>query len=170
MGRRKERGGTFCPFYAGAAAPIRPRIHTFARKNKNPCCLAGRTEKNASPQDERCFFRPRSRQGTGQFSEDLTYPDKAGITVTDSRGLSPHSTCKHEACANCPISIFYIIPQIQLHVNAICSANMPILAYFAREAGPRQSPAASVFASSQAARSEASPSKPATSMPSAAMQ
>ena len=48
-------------------------------------------------------FRSRSWQDTGQLSEDLTYSDQPDITVTDSRGFSPHSTCKHEACANYPI-------------------------------------------------------------------
>ena len=52
-------------------------------------------------------FRSRSWQDTGQLSEDLTYSDQPDITVTDSRGFSPHSTCKHMAYANYPIFIFY---------------------------------------------------------------
>ena len=36
-------------------------------------------------------FRSRSWQDTGQLSEDLTYSDQPDITVTDSRGFSPHS-------------------------------------------------------------------------------
>ena len=57
---------------------------------------------------DKCWiFRLRSWQGTGQISEDLTYSDQADITVTDSRGFSPHSTCKHMAYANYPIFIFY---------------------------------------------------------------
>ena len=37
----------------------------------------------------------------------LTHPPDSGFTVTDSRGFSPHSTCKHMAYANYPIFIFY---------------------------------------------------------------
>ena len=71
---------------------------------------ASMTARKRSPDPDRernAAFRSRSWQDAGQLSEDLTYSDQADITVTDSRSFSPHSTCKHMACANYPIFIFY---------------------------------------------------------------
>ena len=86
-------------------------------QSKKPCCLTW-PHGNKAPIDlECCVFRPRSRQGAGQLSEDLTYSDHADITVTDSRGFSPHSTCKREACPNCPYSIFLIITHFRQKTN-----------------------------------------------------
>ena len=50
-------------------------------------------------------FRSRSWQDTGQLSEDLTYSDQADITVTDSRGFSPHSACAKTARA---LSFYFV--------------------------------------------------------------
>ena len=71
---------------------------------------ASMTARKRSPDPDRernAAFRSRSWQDAGQLSEDLTYSDQADITVTDSRGFSPHSTCKHKACANYPIFVFH---------------------------------------------------------------
>ena len=100
-----------------------------AYKAKNPCCLTW-LHGNKAPIDlECCVFRPRSRQGAGQFSEDLTYSDHADITVTDSRGFSPHSTCKREACANCPYSVSLIITHFRQKTNINFRNNMSKMTY-----------------------------------------
>ena len=75
-------------------------------------CGLGRDRQTdaAKPAERNCFVQPcsfRFRRKRLQPSGILTYPPSGGFTVTDSRGFSPHSTCKHMACANYPIFIFY---------------------------------------------------------------
>ena len=53
------------------------------------------------------FAEPAFSADNAAGTAYLTYPVSAGITVTNSRGFSPHSTCKHMAYANYPIFIFY---------------------------------------------------------------
>ena len=103
-------GGLGPPLEREAGMKLSSHLCRGCMHIKTKIRAASMTARKRSPDPDRernAAFRSRSWQDAGQLSEDLTYSDQADITVTDSRGFSPHSTCKHMAYANYPIFIFY---------------------------------------------------------------
>ena len=99
-------GGLGPPLEREAGMKLSSHLCRDCMHIKTKIRAASMTARKRSPDPDRernAAFRSRSWQDAGQLSEDLTYSDQPDITVTDSRGFSPHSTCKHEACANYPI-------------------------------------------------------------------
>ena len=69
----------------------------FAAKTKSPSAFRQTgTQNQTGPNGLRLssLLHFRFRQKRIQLSEYLTYPHCSGFTVTDSRGLAPHSSCR----------------------------------------------------------------------------
>ena len=109
-----------------------------AHSHTQPCEKEKRTAKAGRAQ----ITLRASASGMAKAQEQriayLTYPVRAGITVTFSRGLSPHSAASPARPARRPVSQFSSIVR---HVAANCKREFALRRFFSCAVGQRLSPA-----------------------------
>ncbi len=109
-----------------------------AHSHTQPCEKEKRTAKAGRAQ----ITLRASASGMAKAQEQriayLTYPVRAGITVTFSRGLSPHSAASPARPARRPVIQFSFIVR---HVAANCKSEFALRRFFSCAVGQRLSPA-----------------------------
>ena len=109
-----------------------------AHSHTQPCEKEKRTAKAGRAQ----ITLRASASGMAKAQEQriayLTYPVRAGITVTFSRGLSPHSAASPARPARRPVLQFSSIVR---HVAANCKREFALRRFFSCAVGQRLSPA-----------------------------
>ena len=115
-----------------AAGRKKAHSHTQPRAKEKRTAKAGRAQ----------ITLRASASGMAKAQEQriayLTYPVRAGITVTFSRGLSPHSAASPARPARRPVIQFSSIVR---HVAANCKREFALRRFFSCAVGQRLSPA-----------------------------
>ena len=112
--------------------PANPARLSMESRGTAPRSASGRKKRAAKPARERKAHDPSrscartlhaSASGMAKTQEQriayLTYPVRAGITVTFSRGISPHSAASLTKPARCPVIHLYV-PIVQ-HAAPNCN-------------------------------------------------
>ena len=136
-GRGRQTPPT-CLWKAAALRRVRLREEKKAHSHTQPRAKEKRTAKAGRAQ----ITLRASASGMAKAQEQriayLTYPVRAGITVTFSRGLSPHSAASPARPARRPVIQFSSIVR---HVAANCKSEFALRRFFSCAVGQRLSPA-----------------------------